>query len=139
MYFFFSCLLMFLVPSLGVLVTNGILVFIQLQPSKMGQHWKSICLFFLIHSLHTTGLILLVFFALPNLNILQSASVLGCLATTPAVIRLLHETKTKDKLMDTLSLCLQLSGVIAWPVVVNSDIVSWSLPIGLILTSNSEM
>ena len=132
---FLACLLLLLAPSFTSLLTDGVPVL--LQPVGLPP-LRPLCLLLLLHSLHISGLVLLLFFALPTLNMLQSYSLLGCLASAPALLRLLRlQSKSdplKTKLMDALCSLIQLSGLITWPLVFDSQF-TWTIPLGLFLTS----
>ena len=130
-----ASLLMFLVPSLGILLTDGVSVLIR--PFDFPP-WRPVLLSLLLQSAHSLGLILLVFFGLPNLSILQSAAILGSLGAIPAILRLLSLRKKtasmKTKLADVVSSLIQLSGLLTWPLVVDSPY-AWAIPLGLLLAS----
>ena len=130
-----ASLLMFLVPSLGILLTDGVSVLIR--PFDFPP-WRPVVLSLFLQSAHSLGLILLVFFGLPNLSILQSAAILGSLGAIPAILRLLSLRKKtasmKTKLADVVCSLIQLSGLLTWPLVVNSPY-AWAIPLGLLLAS----
>ena len=130
-----ASLLMFLVPSLGILLTDGVSVLIR--PFDFPP-WRPVLLSLLLQSAHSLGLILLVFFGLPNLSILQSAAIVGSLGAIPAILRLLSLRKKtasmKTKLADVVSSLIQLSGLLTWPLVVDSPY-AWAIPLGLLLAS----
>ena len=130
-----ASLLMFLVPSIGTLLTDGVSVVVR--PFELPP-WRMVILNLLLQSAHSLGLILLVFFGLPNLSILQSASILGNLGTIPAILRLLRLRKKtasmKTKLADVACSLIQLSGLFTWPLVVDSPY-AWAIPFGLLLAS----
>ena len=131
-----ASLLMFLVPSIATLLTDG--VSIAVQPFKCPP-WRPVTLNLLLHSAHSLGTILLVFFGLPNLSILQSAAILGNLGTAPACLRLLGLNKNKNasiktKLADVACSLIQISGLVTWPIVVSSH-QPWAIPFGLFLAS----
>ena len=130
-----ASLLMFLVPSLGILLTDGVSVLIR--PFDFPP-WRPVLLSLLLQSAHSLGLILLVFFGLPNLSILQSAAILGSLGAIPAILRLLSLRKKtasmKTKLADVVCSLIQLSGLLTWPLVVDSPY-AWAIPLGLLLAS----
>ena len=130
-----ASLLMFLVPSLGILLTDGVSVLIR--PFDFPP-WRPVVLSLFLQSSHSLGLVLLVFFGLPNLSILQSAAILGSLGAIPAILRLLSLRKKtasmKTKLADVVSSLIQLSGLLTWPLVVDSPY-AWAIPLGLLLAS----
>ena len=130
-----ASLLMFLVPSIGILLTDGVSVVIR--PFDLPP-WRPAVLSLLLQSAHSLGLVLLVFFGLPNLSILQSASILGSLGAIPAILRLLSLRKKtasmKTKLADVACSLIQLSGLVTWPLVVDSPY-AWAIPLGLLLAS----
>ena len=132
---FLCCLMMFLIPSLCILLTDGVPVIIQ--PVSIPP-WRQLCVHLILHSLHTTGLVLITFFSLPSLSILQSCCLLGSFSLVPSMINLLKMSKKnvakKTKIADILCFVTQLSCVISWPIVLTGDLV-WTLPIGLVLTS----
>ena len=132
---FIASLLMFLVPSIATLLTDGVSVVVR--PFAIPP-WRPVILNLLLQSAHSLGLILLVFFGLPNLSILQSAAILGSLGSIPAILRLLSLKKKtaslKTKLADVVCSLIQLSGLLTWPLVVSSQ-QAWAIPFGLLLAS----
>jgi hypothetical protein len=108
---FLSCLLMFILPSVITLITDGVPAIIQpisIPPVKQ--------MFFhlILNALHCIGLILLTFFALPSLSFLQSTCLMGTLCVAPSFIHLLKLNKkgisTKVKVTDLLCSLVSFHG-----------------------------
>ncbi|KAI1291990.1 Chitin synthase 8 [Halotydeus destructor] len=96
---------------------------------------------FLMESLHTVGIALLVFVILPTLDVVKGAMLTNCLCFIPALLSLLsRHTDEKKRLvkstMDFLSLAAQFSAFIIWPFTAQatSD-VAYLIPVASLLIS----
>ena len=95
-------------------------------------------------TLHTTGVCLLIFYALPHLDSIRALACMASVALVPAMLKLLNRPADEPKriphvLADALAICGQLTGLIWWTVlsVFTQDKTAdlWALPVGLLLIS----
>ena len=104
--------------------------------------WRYLCLELFFQTLHITGMLLLVYVALPSVSILTILLVSNCCLIIPNISRIITTQLFKEKMkliyliffLDFLSLAIGIGGLI-WMVEYSFDDVDWSLPVGLILIS----
>lgn len=94
-----------------------------------------------METLHSIGLVMLVFVVLPALDVVKGAMLTNCLCFVPAILSLLsrhsNESKKVAKIaLDFLSLLAQFSAFVIWPITLrdNSDL-GMIVPITVILVS----
>lgn len=97
-------------------------------------------LVFLCETLHTIGVVLLVFVILPSLDVVKGAMITNCLCFIPVLLSLLSrhsgESKRAFKIfLDLLCLLSQFSSFVIWPMTVQDSNISFLIPISTILIS----
>nr|XP_037268094.1 chitin synthase chs-2-like [Rhipicephalus microplus] len=94
---------------------------------------------FLMETLHTVGLCMLVFVVLPDLDVVKGAMLTNCVCFVPGFFSMLSHYKGESKrfaklILDALSLLAQATGFVIWPWVVTGPR-TWTVPIAVFLTS----
>lgn len=79
-----------------------------------------------MESLHTIGLVALVFVILPSMDVVKGAMLTNCLCFTPALLSLLsrHSGETKrafKTILDLLCVSIQLAAFVIWPIVAKQE------------------
>ncbi|XP_011705416.1 PREDICTED: uncharacterized protein LOC105460624 isoform X2 [Wasmannia auropunctata] len=141
-------ILIFLVPEcIGVL--NTLWHYLFKRKPKMPKK-RNILLMILIDTLHTIGLVLLIFIILPKIGMVQGAAIFCCLCFVPGLLNLLSRNKESRnvsiskirllKIFDVLALIAQVSGML-WPLILNlvkdnvDKTLMWISPIAFVLCS----
>ena len=93
-------------------------------------------------SLHTIGIVTLVFVILPSLDVVKGAMLTNCLCFVPGILSLVSRHSGESKrafktLLDLISVISQLSAFIIWPIIATQERnnVAWSIPIVAFLVS----
>ncbi|GAB6026180.1 hypothetical protein CHUAL_012391 [Chamberlinius hualienensis] len=115
-----------------------IILFKSVKSSQTGDFFL-VCLF---ESLHTVGVAMLLFIALPELDSVKGAMLTNCICFVPAVLSLLSRGKQEEKrpvklIMDSLSILAQSTGLFVWPIVLSKELNHgvWAIPLGVFFTS----
>lgn len=94
-----------------------------------------------METLHTIGIVLLVFVVLPSLDVVKGAMLTNCLCFFPALLSLLSRHKDESKraiktVLDLLSVLAQFSSFIIWPMTTQEDSnVAYLIPVATLLIS----
>lgn len=142
----------YMVPEVWTVIRCALLVTFKTFETPPLKVWLVVGLF---ETLHTVGIALLVFVALPEMDVIKGAMLTNCTCIMPGVLMLIsrvvrgdpdknNESKkwwTKKRLgctvIDVLALVAQLSGLVVWPLVDRNKLhyATWAIPAGVFLTS----
>ncbi|XP_022255271.1 uncharacterized protein LOC106470918 [Limulus polyphemus] len=94
---------------------------------------------FIAESLHSLGLVLLVFVVLPDMDVVKAAMLSSCVCFMPGLLGLLSRHRTEEKrllkvFLDVLSLSAQATGFVVWPFVLGNR-QCWAIPLAVIFVS----
>jgi chitin synthase len=117
-------------------------------------HWAPFVYFVvvvLLETLHTSGVAILFYAVLPNLDTPRAMMVTNAVLIIPGFLSIFRPGRSSSswksnlgRLLDILSALFQIAGLIVWPLlnsdlkstnVVNDVINVWALPVGIFLTS----
>ena len=94
-----------------------------------------------METLHTIGVVMLVFVILPSLDVVKGAMLTNCLCFMPALLSLLSRNSDESKrgvkvFLDLLSVAAQFSSFIIWPLTTQQDSnVAFLIPVASLLVS----
>lgn len=131
-----SLFLVLIVPELFALFRSArICVFKSYKRPK----FLTFLAVFIAETLYATGLALLVFVVLPDLDVIKAAMLTNCVCFVPAVLALFsrHSGETKRPLkiiFDILAIVFQGSGLVIWPLM-EGGTRAWVIPIAIFLVS----
>ncbi|KAF8781911.1 Chitin synthase chs-2 like protein [Argiope bruennichi] len=94
---------------------------------------------FIVETLSTIGLCLLVFVVLPDLDVIKAAMLTNCVCFVPAVMSLLARNSEEAKrplkiVFDMMAIVFQGSALAVWPVT-ESGPNTWCIPLSVVLVS----
>lgn len=94
---------------------------------------------FIPETAHTIGIALLVFYILPDMDVIKGAMLTNCLCFVPAVLGLLSRNNKESGrfikvIVDLIAIAAQATGFVVWPIVERKPDL-WIIPIAIFLTS----
>ena len=129
----------FIAPEVGTFVRSTRITMFKTMKVCSGADFL-VVLFF--EGLHTIGLSLLVFVALPELDVVKGAMITNCVACIPAFFGLLSRNNKESgrllkSLIDVVAIACQVSGFFIWPIVENGrgNRKSWTVAVAILLIS----
>ncbi|KAJ8929966.1 hypothetical protein NQ314_017289 [Rhamnusium bicolor] len=126
----------FAVPQLGALFRSTRMCYFKSSKKPPFAHFLII---FLAETGHTIGLALLVFYILPDIDVVKGAMLTNCLCFVPAVLGLLSRNNKESQrfikvIIDLVAVSAQATGFIVWPIIERrADL--WIIPIAIFLVS----
>ncbi|RZC42525.1 chitin synthase 1, partial [Asbolus verrucosus] len=126
----------FWVPQLGSLFRSARMCFFKSSKKPIFSHFLIV---FLMESLHTVGLALLVFYILPDLDVVKGAMLTNCVCFAPGVLGLLSRSNKESQrflkvIIDLVAIAAQATGFVVWPIIERrADL--WIVPIAIFLVS----
>uniref|UniRef100_A0A336L059 chitin synthase n=1 Tax=Culicoides sonorensis TaxID=179676 RepID=A0A336L059_CULSO len=102
--------------------------------------WTEIGIVTFSEILTVSGLAIIFFLILPELDVIKGVMLMNCVCFMPSILGLLSRPFSESKWsfiykMDILALCAQVSGFVAWPATRSYNWILWLTPLGLILCS----
>ncbi|GAB6026597.1 hypothetical protein CHUAL_013009 [Chamberlinius hualienensis] len=130
----------FITPEVFTLVRSVRIILFKSIKKAQPSDFYLVCLF---ETLHTVGVAMLVFVALPELDAVKGAMLTNCICLVPAILCLLSRGINEEKravkvVMDILAILAQLTGLFVWPIVLSNQLNNggtWAIPLGVLLTS----
>ncbi|KAF7489320.1 Chitin synthase 8 [Sarcoptes scabiei] len=92
------------------------------QNNKWSRFW-SIKVFF-IESIHTIGLVILIFIIFPSLDVIKGAMLTNCFCFIPSMLAIFSRRKDEAKykiFLDTISMLIQTAAFIIWPMIIQDE------------------
>jgi chitin synthase len=92
-----------------------------------------------METLHTIGLAILVFYILPDLDVVKGAMLTNCICFVPGVLGLLSRNNKESQrflkvIIDLAAIAAQATGFVVWPIIEQrADL--WIIPIAIFLVS----
>lgn len=110
---------------------------------------KNICLslqIFVFETIHTIGIAILVFVALPELDVIKGVLLTNCLGLIPGILLLISRMNISEEhqaakrlhiVFDCVAIVFQLSAMVIWPITESDKLthVNWAIPCGLFCIS----
>nr|CAD7198361.1 unnamed protein product [Timema douglasi] len=142
-----ALLFSFLAPELGTWFRSARMCFFK---SFEKPKWKEFSIVFIMETLHTVGIGLLVFVILPYLDVIKGAMLTNCVCFVPALLAIFSrgneefsELKSKKigvgkmKLsVDLLAAICQGSGLLIWPILNGiGNVELWLIPVAVFCIS----
>ncbi|KAF0297192.1 Chitin synthase chs-2 [Amphibalanus amphitrite] len=132
--------LAFTVPEVGTFVRSARLCFFKTLKRPTLAELATVAA---LESLHTVGVAILVYAALPELDSVRALMLTNCVCLVPGLLGMIsrhpEEPHRVLKLsMDAVALLLQVTGCIVWPVIEagrGNYTAAWAIPSALVLTS----
>ncbi|XP_055306958.1 chitin synthase chs-2 isoform X4 [Sitodiplosis mosellana] len=126
----------FSIPEIGAFIRAVRICFFKSWKRPQRSHFLFI---FLMETLHTVGVALLMFVVLPELDSVKAAMVTNCLCCIPGILGLLSRSSKEGRraikvIIDLLAISAQITGFVVWPLLENRPIL-WMVPIAAIMTS----
>ncbi|KAJ3634074.1 hypothetical protein MTP99_010982 [Tenebrio molitor] len=126
----------FWVPQLGSLFRSTRMCFFKSSKRPIFSHFLII---FCMETLHTIGLAILVFYILPDLDVVKGAMLTNCICFVPGVLGLLSRNNKESQrflkvIIDLAAIAAQATGFVVWPIIEQrADL--WIIPIAIFLVS----
>lgn len=94
---------------------------------------------FLTETAHTVGIALLVFYILPDLDVVKGAMLTNCLCFVPGILGLLSRSNKESQrffkvIIDLVAIAAQATGFVVWPIIENKPHL-WVIPVSILLIS----
>lgn len=131
------CLLIaFCVPQLGATFRSARMCFFKSSKKPTFAHFMIV---FLTETAHTIGIAILVFYVLPDLDVVKGAMLTNCLCFVPAVFGLLSRSNKESQrfikvIIDLVAIACQATGLVAWPIIEQKPQL-WLVPVSIFLIS----
>ncbi|CAH0557892.1 unnamed protein product [Brassicogethes aeneus] len=131
------CLLIaFAIPQLGVLFRSTRMCYFKSSKKPPFHHFLVI---FLVETGYTIGLATLIFYILPDIDVVKGAMLTNCLCFVPAFLGLLSRNNKENQrflkvIMDLVAIAAQATGFVVWPIVENRPDL-WIIPVAIFLVS----
>ncbi|XP_065164393.1 chitin synthase chs-2 isoform X3 [Atheta coriaria] len=126
----------FWVPQLGTLFRSSRMCVFKSWKKPAFSHFLIV---FLCETAHTIGIALLVFYVLPDLDVVKGAMLTNCVCFIPGVLGLLSRSNKESKrfikvIVDLFAIAAQATGFVVWPIVEQKPEM-WLIPVAIFLTS----
>lgn len=131
------CLLFaFCVPQLGTLFRSARMCFFKSWKVPSFAHFL---ILFIPETAHTIGIALLVFYVLPDMDVVKGAMLTNCLCFIPAILGLLSRNNKESQrfikvIIDLVAIAAQATGFVVWAIVEQKPHL-WVIPLSIVLTS----
>ena len=129
----------FVTPEIGTFVRSTRITMFKTMRVCSGTDFLVV---FFFEALHTIGLALFIFVALPELDVVKGAMITNCVAFIPAFFGLLSRNNKESgrllkSLIDVVAIACQVSGFFIWPIVENGrgNRKSWTCAVAILLIS----
>ncbi|XP_044267838.1 chitin synthase chs-2 isoform X2 [Tribolium madens] len=126
----------FWVPQLGSLFRSSRMCFFKSSKKPSFSHFLIV---FFMETLHTIGIALLIFYILPDLDVVKGAMLTNCICFIPGVLGLLSRSNKESQrflkvIIDLFAIAAQATGFVVWPIIEQrADL--WIIPIAIFLVS----
>lgn len=126
----------FWVPQLGSLFRSTRMCYFK---SSKRPHFAHFLIIFLMETCHTVGLAILVFYVLPDMDVVKGAMLTNCLCFVPGVLALLSRNNKETQrflkvIIDLVAIAAQATGFVVWPIIEQrADL--WIIPVVIFLVS----
>lgn len=126
----------FCVPQLGTLFRSARMCFFKSWKVPSFAHFL---ILFIPETAHTIGIALLVFYVLPDMDVVKGAMLTNCLCFIPAILGLLSRNNKETQrfikvIIDLLAIAAQATGFVVWAIVEQKPHL-WVIPLSIVLTS----
>lgn len=126
----------FCIPQVGTLMRSARMCFFKSSKRPTFGHFLMV---FIPETAHTIGIALLVFYILPDMDVIKGAMLTNCLCFVPAVLGLLSRNNKESGrfikvIVDLIAIAAQATGFVVWPIVERKPDL-WIIPIAIFLTS----
>ncbi|XP_055608469.1 chitin synthase chs-2-like [Uranotaenia lowii] len=126
----------FAVPEVGALIRASRICFFKNVPRPS---WAQLALVALMETFHVSGLAILAFLIVPNLDAVKAVMLTNCVCLVPAILGLLSRSSSENKLpfkyaIDVMAISAQVTGFIGWPLL-SSQFELWFIPLSIFLIS----
>ena len=129
----------FVAPEIGTFVRSTRISMFKTMRVCSGSDFLVV---FFFEALHTIGLSLFVFVALPELDVVKGAMITNCVAFIPAFFGLLSRNNKESgrlvrSLIDIVAIACQVSGFFIWPIVESGrgNKKAWTTAVAILLIS----
>jgi chitin synthase len=124
------------VPEIGVFIRSARICFFKTLKVPAKSHFLFVVL---METMHTAGLLLLMFVVLPELDSVKAAMLTNCLCVIPGMFGLLSRTSKEGRravkvLVDLAAIAAQVTGFVVWPLLENRPVL-WLIPVAAFMTS----
>lgn len=94
---------------------------------------------FVIETLHTIGVAILVLLILPELDVVKGAMLMNAMCFVPGVLNAISRDRTDLRypvklILDVLAVSAQATAFVVWPLL-TGDAVLWTIPVACVLVS----
>ncbi|CAB3250071.1 unnamed protein product [Arctia plantaginis] len=131
-----AILIAFSIPEVGVFLRSlRICFFKSYKKPTLGQFFAA----FLIETLHTFGIAMLVLIILPQLDVVKGAMLMNALCMIPGVLNALSRDRTDSRyllkiVIDVFAVSAQATAFVLWPLL-TQDYILWTIPAACFLIS----
>ncbi|KAJ6636552.1 Chitin synthase chs-2 [Pseudolycoriella hygida] len=131
-----ALLIAFAIPEVGAWIRAARICFFKSWRKPYKSHFLFI---FIMESLHTLGMALLMFVVLPELDAVKGAMLTNCLCTIPGILGLLSRTAKEGRravkaIIDLAAIAAQITGFVVWPLLENRPSL-YVIPVAALMTS----
>lgn len=94
---------------------------------------------FIIETLHTIGIAILLLFILPEIDVVKGAMLMNAMCIVPGILTAFTRDQTDSRytikiLLDVLAVSAQATAFVVWPLLDDSPIL-WSIPVACVFVS----
>ncbi|XP_070509760.1 chitin synthase chs-2 isoform X6 [Chironomus tepperi] len=131
-----AIIIAFSVPEIGAFIRSARICFFKSWKLPQKSHFLFI---FLMETFHASGLVLLFFVVLPELDTVKGAMLTNCVCVIPGILGLLSRTSKEGKraakvLMDLAAVAGQVTSFVVWPMLEDRPVL-WMIPVSAIMIS----
>ncbi|CAK1549970.1 unnamed protein product [Leptosia nina] len=131
-----AIIIVFSLPEFGIFLRSVRICFFKSakKPSK-GVFFVA----FLIETLHTIGLAILVLLILPELDVVKGAMLMNALCIMPGILNIFSRDSSHPRyyiimMLDILSASAQITAFVVWPLLDGTSVL-WTIPVACIFIS----
>ncbi|XP_063901353.1 chitin synthase chs-2 isoform X2 [Zophobas morio] len=126
----------FWVPQLGSVFRSVRMCFFKSSKKPIFSHFLIV---FFMETAHTIGLTLLIFYILPDLDVVKAAMLTNCVCFVPGVLGLLSRSNKESQrflkvIIDLIAIAAQATGFVVWPII-EQRVDLWIIPVAIFLVS----
>ncbi|KAF9415607.1 hypothetical protein HW555_006815 [Spodoptera exigua] len=126
----------FSVPEVGIFLRSVRICFFKTAPKPTFLQFLTA---FIVDTLHTVGIALLVLFILPELDVVKGTMLMNAMCFIPGVLNAITRDRTDSRYMlkmvlDVLAISAQATAFVVWPLL-NGNSVLWTIPVACVFIS----
>nr|KAH9640257.1 hypothetical protein HF086_013456 [Spodoptera exigua] len=126
----------FSVPEVGIFLRSVRICFFKTAPKPTFLQFLTA---FIVDTLHTVGIALLVLFILPELDVVKGTMLMNAMCFIPGVLNAVTRDRTDSRYMlkmvlDVLAISAQATAFVVWPLL-NGNSVLWTIPVACVFIS----